>query len=265
MNNGDFAKLADTLSKYEKIAVAFSGGSDSLFLLYSAITVLGKENVLALTARGDFFSAYEELQALNFIHQYDVEHVFVDVSLEENKRFVKNDAKRCYFCKNNIMKRFLQIASERGFFVLAEGTNKDDLDDIREGFAAVVENGVKSPLLEAGITKNDIASFLKDHNMMQWYRPSQACLASRIPYGVEITKDILEKIEKGEDFLRQTGVTQVRLRHHGDIARIEILPQEFSLVTEDQNRKKVVDFIKKLGYKYVTLELAGFSSGSLNK
>lgn len=257
-------KLEKILKSYQKIAIAFSGGSDSLFLLHSAVKFLGKENVLALTARGDFFPKYEENHAQEFVSHYGINHVFVDVVLEENKGFADNDKKRCYFCKKNILGRFIEIAAKQGFSYLGEGTNADDLNDVREGFAAVKQCGVLSPLLDAGLTKKDMVSFLKSSNMDKWLRPSQACLASRVPYGQKITKEVLKRIEKGEDYLRGLGVTQVRLRHHGNIARIEIMPDEFNLVLSENVRKEVAAFIKGLGYKYVTLDLSGFVSGSMN-
>lgn len=258
-------KLAAILNGYGKVAVAFSGGSDSLFLLYMAFSVLGKSNVVACTAKSAFFSEYEEKQARDFTEFYGISHVFVDIEMDEVPEFIENDTRRCYFCKQNIATKFIACAEEKNFSVLTEGTNADDLNDIREGFKAVVENGINSPLLEAGFTKADIAKFLKEHNMLRWLRPSSACLASRVPYGITITKEILQKVEKAEDFLRSLGVSQVRLRHHGDTARIELLQKDMDVFISEQTREKTVGFIKKLGYRYVTLDLGGFVSGSLNK
>lgn len=263
--NKKIAKLAALLAGYKKVAIAFSGGSDSLFLLYMASTVIGKENVLALTARSDFFSDYEEKHAIDFTKTYDIPHIFLDVGMEAVPEFAENNTKRCYFCKTHIASNFINLSREKGFFVLAEGTNADDVHDIREGFRAVGENGLKSPLLEAGLTKKDIAVFLKEQNMLRWLRPSSACLASRVPYGIRITKEVLKTIEKGENYLRSLGLKQVRLRHHGDIARIEVPLKEIKLLTSKEAREKTVSFLNSLGYKYAALDLGGFVSGSLNK
>lgn len=187
----------------------------------------------------------------------------VDVPVMSDERFVANAADRCYHCKRLLFKSISELAGKEGIANIADGGTKDDLSDVRPGMKATMESGVRSPLLEAGMTKEDVRAVSKSRGLRTWDRPSAACLASRIPYGTPVTEDLLRRIARAERFLRSNGFSQVRVRAHGQIARIEVEPREMQRLLE--MRETIAEELKKAGFTYISLDIEGFRSGSMNE
>ncbi len=260
-----FEKLKSLIRGYEKVAVAFSGGVDSTFLLKVAADVLGKDNVLAITSCAETYPAEELEEAKKLAREMDVKHHITYTSELENEDFVNNDRLRCYYCKKELFGKLKEIASEKGFNYVLDGSNYDDqVNDYRPGLKAVAELSVKSPLKEAELTKDEIRSFSKKLGLPTWSKGSFACLSSRFPYGDKITVDKLSMVDKAERYLRSFGFAQLRVRHHDEnTARIEVLPEDFSLLIK--NRKNIVGELKEIGYTYITIDLEGYRTGSMNE
>lgn len=255
-------KLYNILVNYESAVVAFSGGTDSTMLLAAAKRVLG-DNVLAVTAVSETFPRQEMNRAKNLSSMLGVKHVVVESNELNYQPFVINKPDRCYHCKYLRLKMLKEIAQKRGYKAVIEGSNLDDNNDYRPGMKAVSQLDVKSPLREAGFTKKEIREVSKMWGLPTWNIPSQSCLATRISYGQEITPQRLRRIEKAEELLLNLGFRQVRVRDHGGIARIEIEAAQFDkLVFSSQYIHREIN---SLGFKYVTLDLNGFDSGSMNK
>ncbi len=257
-------KLKDILKDMKSVVIAFSGGVDSTFLLKVASEVL-KGRVMAVTASSSTFPKREMNEAINFAKSIGAKHSVVNSEELNIEGFSKNPKNRCYYCKKELFSKIGQIAKKEGFDFVADGANADDTGDYRPGMDAARELGVRSPLLEAGMTKNDIRMLSKQMNLPTWDKPSFACLSSRVPYGQEITRQKLMMIDKSEQYLLDIGFRQVRVRHHGDIARIEVAPEErvkfFDLKVMDDVYKK----LKEIGFNYVTLDLKGYRTGSMNE
>lgn len=247
------------------VIVAFSGGVDSTFLLKVAHDVLGS-NVLAITAKSETYPASELKDAKYLAKLIGAKHKIIETKELENENFSKNPANRCYFCKKELFSKLKGIAAiakrEKINYVL-DASNFDDLKDYRPGRMAAKELGVRSPLAEAKITKQEIRLFSKKLGLPTWAKPAQACLASRIPYGNKITEEELTKIDKAENFLRQLGLKELRVRNHGQIARIEVPQKHFQLVFK--NNEKIAQKFKEIGFAYITLDLQGYRMGSLNE
>ncbi len=248
----------------ESVAVAFSSGVDSAFLLKVASDVLG-EKAFAITATSSFFPKRESDESSQFCNQYGIKQIFIQIDALSVPGVSENPPDRCYLCKKNLFTTMIRIAKENGAKELIEGSNVDDEGDYRPGLKAIAELRIKSPLRMAGLTKDDIRELSRQMELPTWDKPSYACLASRVPYGETITDSKLSMIEAGEALLIGMGFKQERCRVHGNVARIELPSEDFERFMEPEIRNKVYDELMKIGFKYVSLDLKGFRSGSMNE
>ncbi|MGN6712291.1 ATP-dependent sacrificial sulfur transferase LarE [Anaerocolumna jejuensis] len=259
-----FDLLKKNLSTLDSLCIAFSGGVDSTFLLKAAYDVLG-DKVLAITARSSTYPEREYKEAVEFTKKYGIPHKVILSEELDVDGFTDNPVNRCYLCKNELFEKIDEIAKAKGISYIAEGSNMDDLGDYRPGLTAVSEHKVLSPLREAGLTKEEIRSLSKEMGLPTWNKPAFACLSSRFPYGQKITKEKLEMVDKAEQFLLDHGFRQVRVRHHGDIARIEVGQIEMEKFLNLDLMKEVQEYYKKLGFSYTALDLKGYRTGSMNE
>lgn len=256
--------LKTKLKSLERIVVAFSGGVDSSFLLKVAHEVLG-DKVLAVTARSSTYPEREFNEAVKFAADYKIpQRVIVSEELEV-EGFSDNPLNRCYLCKSELFNKMKQLAFNEGFKFIAEGSNHDDLGDYRPGLQAISELGIVSPLREAGLTKDEIRLLSKEMGLITWDKPSFACLSSRFPYGEKITKQKLDMVDEAEQFLIDLGFKQIRVRHHGDVARIEVNEEDLDKLIDKQTRNAVYSRFKELGFVHVSLDLKGYRTGSMNE
>lgn len=256
--------LQDTLRTYGTLAVAFSGGVDSCFLLKTAQLVLG-ERVLALTVDSVFVPRDELNETIAFCRDYGIRQILVQVDVLSIPEVVGNPPDRCYHCKRALFQRMKEIAHREGFRLLAEGSNTDDDSDYRPGRRAVAELEILCPLKDAGLNKAEIRELSRQLGLAGWNKPSQACLASRVPYEEALSEEKLGAIEQAEKLLHSLGFRQCRVRAHRTLARIEIPPDDFERILTEGTRNKVSDALINLGFAYVTLDLVGFRSGSMNE
>ena len=260
-----FKNLQKILEKLESVVVAYSGGVDSTLLLKVAVDTLGSENVLACISAGVVEPKHVLRRAKKIAKIIGVRLQSIDTEELKDPNFVANKADRCFHCKSHLCRELLDIAAKNGLKQVVFGTNLDDLDDFRPGNRAMKLFGIHSPLAEANLTKNDIRTLSRKFKLETADVPSSPCLASRLAYGLQISEKRLGQIEKAEDFLRSLGLVEFRVRHHDTIAKIEVHQGDFKKVTAEPNRTKIIKRFKTLGFKYVTIDLQGFRSGSLNE
>ena len=256
--------LKERIRAFGRVAVAFSAGVDSTFLLYAAKEALG-DNVIALTVRSRAFPKSEYEDAVGFCKKNGIDHITIEIDELAIDGFADNPKNRCYYCKRAIFGKMLEAAASKGVERVIEGSNADDEGDYRPGLAAIKELGIISPLRELGFTKAEIRALSGKFGLPTAEKPSMACLASRFPYGERITAEKLLAVGKAEDYLRSLGFTQVRVRVHGDVARIEVLPEQTDGFFDADLRKHVDKKLKELGFTYVCVDLGGYETGNMNK
>jgi uncharacterized protein len=259
-----FEKLKEILKDVGSAAVAYSGGVDSTFLLRVAHDVLG-DKVIAVTAKSSTYPEREYNEAKEYIAQFGAKHITIVSEELEIEGFSKNPVNRCYFCKTELFSKVRDEANKNGLKHVLDGSNFDDIGDYRPGMKAAREQGVISPLKQAELTKKDIRELSKRLGIPTWNKPSFACLSSRFPYGNEITVEKLSMVDKAEQFLMDMGFRQLRVRHHGEIARIEVAPEDRNKFFDLELMDKVGQEFKNFGFKYVTLDIIGYRTGSMNE
>jgi uncharacterized protein len=257
--------LHEVIKNYSgNMAVALSGGVDSSFLLSVAREILG-DNIIAVTVNADFVSQREIDGASVVASDLGVSHEVINIDFREVENFTKNPPDRCYYCKRHLFVKIIKFAHARGCETVIEASNTDDLNDYRPGIKALSELGVKSPLVEAGFSKEEIRGFSKERGLSNWNRPANACLATRIETGQEITKEKLKQIEEAENYLESLGVGLCRVRHHGALARIEVGSDKLDLIFDPEIRSGIDERFSELGFIYVTVDMEGYKRGSMNK
>ena len=256
--------LFDSLRKLGRVIVAFSGGTDSAYLAWAAKQVLGDE-ALAITADSASIPESHKRDAEAFVNQLGIRHQYIETHEFDNPDYIRNDANRCFHCKDELFTRLDEYRKEHGEAIVVYGVNKDDLGDYRPGQNAAKQHQVKAPLVEAGLTKSEIRELSRRAGLPTWDRPAAACLSSRVPYGTPVTIQTIKTVEVGEEEMKALGFRQFRVRFHGELVRIEVARDEMPRALNMEMAGRLTELFRKLGFKYVTLDLQGYRQGSLNE
>lgn len=257
--------MQDILRSLERVAVAFSAGVDSTFVLKVAIDTLGPENVVAVTARSDSLARAEFEEAVRLAESMGADHVVIETEEFQNPEYLANPANRCYFCKSELYDKLDGFIAERGLTAAVNGINADDHGDWRPGIQAAQEHAVRAPCAEAGLTKEDIRVLSERMGLPTFDKPASPCLSSRVQYGEQITPEKLRRIERAEALLHAMGFRECRVRHHENLARIEVPAEQIPLLFDPATRGRIDAGFREFGYTYVTVDLRGFRSGSMNE
>ena len=255
--------LKGMITEMDSVLIAYSGGTDSTLLLKMALDIL-KGNVLAVTARAPIFPSSELTAAEEMAHQLGARHLFVETGVLDDPRFSSNPPDRCYICKRGLFLRLKELTREHSLREVIEGSNQDDLGKYRPGLRAAQEIGVRSPLAEVGLSKAEVRLISQEMGLPIWNKPAQACLVTRFPYGEHLTREKLKRVERAEAFLRSLGLGQLRVRNHGALARIEVPKGDMARLVSERFLE-IVDKLKELDYTYVTLDLEGYRTGSMDE